>query len=245
MLFPQAWRCSALFTCVSVVSLLGCGSNETSTTLPDVSIAPVPVVQEKVQKVEPLAAVSRFSDPQSVSGTQKIVKNPFPEVVLTTNKGKIRIRLNAEKAPRTVDNFLTNYVATKHYDGTIFHFVDKEFMALGGKYQADFTAKPARLMILNEANNGLKNKRGTIAMARNANMIHSSTCQFYFNLVDNDSLDYLSEDTSANYGYCVFGEVIEGMDVIDQIANSQVQDIPDFVNIPVEPIIILSAEQVN
>ncbi|MGY8768002.1 MAG: peptidylprolyl isomerase [Pirellulales bacterium] len=243
MLFPQAWRYTYIIAVLLVLTLVGCGPRESSTSLPDVSIEPAPEIQ-KTQQVQPLTA-SLFSESESIATEQERFNLPFPEVEFTTNKGTIRMRLNADKAPITVNNFLTNYVAAKHYDGTIFHFVDKEFMALGGIYQTNLAAKSTRSQIQNEANNGLKNKRGTIAMARDANSIHSSTCQFFFNLADNDSLDYLSDDTSANYGYCVFGEVIEGMEVLDQITNAQVQDTPDYAKLPVEPIIILSAKQVK
>lgn len=166
----------------------------------------------------------------------------FPEVILNTTMGTIRLKLDAKKAPATVDNFLTNYVATGHYNGTIFHYVQPKGMILGGLFDATMTPKETRAEIQNEANNGLKNKRGTIAMSRDPNFIHSSTCQFYINCADNSSLDYLGPDDSSSYGYCVFGEVVEGLDVVDAISKAEVD--PNDGR-PSQAIEILSAERVK
>lgn len=169
----------------------------------------------------------------------------FPEVVLMTTKGKIRLKLNAKEAPATVDNFLTNYVATKHYDGTIFHYVQPSGMILGGLFDERMAPKPTRSEILNEATNGLKNVRGTIAMSRDPNFIHSSTCQFFINCADNTSFDHLGLEDSSSYGYCVFGEVVEGMDVVEAISRVSVKSSDGFVNLPEEPVQILSAERIK
>lgn len=169
----------------------------------------------------------------------------FPEVILATSKGKIRLKLNAKEAPATVDNFLTNYVATKHYDGTIFHYVQPDGMILGGLFDESMSPKPTRSEIGNEATNGLKNKRGTIAMSRDPNFIHSSTCQFFINCADNQSFDHIGTDDSSSYGYCVFGEVVEGMDVVDAISKVSVKSSDGFVNLPEEPVRILSAERIK
>ena len=138
-----------------------------------------------------------------------------PKVLMKTTKGDITLELYPDKAPITVENFL-KYVDDKFYDGTIFHRVIEDFMIQGGGYTEDFTEKPSRPPIKNEANNGLKNKRGTIAMAR-TNEPHSATNQFFINHVNNSSLDHTAK-TEEGYGYCVFGKVIQGMDVVDAIA---------------------------
>ena len=137
-----------------------------------------------------------------------------PQVLLETSLGPIVVELDAEKAPATVENFLT-YVREGFYDGTIFHRVIDGFMIQGGGFTADYERKPTHEPIRNEADNGLKNLRGTLAMARTGNP-HSATSQFFINVVDNGFLDH----TGANprgWGYCVFGHVVEGMDVVDSI----------------------------
>ncbi|GAB2883083.1 peptidylprolyl isomerase [Uliginosibacterium flavum] len=135
-----------------------------------------------------------------------------PQVEIATNMGNITLELNADKAPQTVANFL-KYVEDKHYEGTIFHRVIKGFMIQGGGMTADMRQKSMRAPIQNEAKNGLKNDRGTIAMARTSDP-HSATAQFFINTVDNGFLDYPGQD---GWGYCVFGKVTAGMDVVDKI----------------------------
>jgi len=140
-----------------------------------------------------------------------------PIVVVKTNKGSFEIELYPDKAPATVKNFL-DYVDAGHYDGTIFHRVIKDFMIQGGGFVPDGQQKPTKPPVKNEANNGLKNTRGTVAMARTA-VVDSATSQFFVNHGDNAFLDFKSE-TPQGYGYCVFGKVISGMDVVDTIAAS-------------------------
>jgi cyclophilin family peptidyl-prolyl cis-trans isomerase len=169
----------------------------------------------------------------------------YPEVVIKTSQGDVRVRLNAEKSPRTVDNFLCNYADSGFYEQTVFHFVEQGYLVAGGGYTADLKEKQTHTPIPCEANNGLSNKRGTLAMARHPDFAHSATSQFFINLVDNPSLDYRpSEDETVN-GYCVFGEVIEGMDTIDRIAQVAVRDRGDFVKTPAEPILIESISRVK
>lgn len=139
-----------------------------------------------------------------------------PRVRMQTNMGDIVIELNRAKAPKSVENFL-RYVNEGHYDGTIFHRVIPNFMVQGGGYNADFTQKSTHQPIENEANNGLVNKRGTIAMAR-TNDPHSATAQFFINVVDNDFLNFTAPNPRG-WGYTVFGTVVEGMDVADKIAK--------------------------
>jgi peptidyl-prolyl cis-trans isomerase A (cyclophilin A)/peptidyl-prolyl cis-trans isomerase B (cyclophilin B) len=143
-------------------------------------------------------------------------KTTLPVVRLTTSLGPIDIRLDPEAAAVTVRNFL-NYVRSHHYDQTVFHYVEDGKIILGGGYLADGSPKPAGPPILNEAHNGRQNKAGTIAMARDAGVIDSATSQFFINLQDAPHLDH-SGDTPAEYGYCVFGEVIDGLDVARQIS---------------------------
>ncbi len=137
-----------------------------------------------------------------------------PQVVLETNQGKIVLELDEAKAPISVKNFL-RYVDEGHYVGTMFHRVIPDFMVQGGGFTADFKQKPVHEMIKNEADNGLKNLRGTVAMARTG-VVDSATAQFFINTVDNAFLDHRSKD-QAGYGYAVFGKVIEGMDVVEKI----------------------------
>jgi cyclophilin family peptidyl-prolyl cis-trans isomerase len=137
-----------------------------------------------------------------------------PIVNLKTNVGTIVIELNAEKAPETVANFL-DYVNEGFYDGTIFHRVISSFMIQGGGFTQDFKQKKTRDPVKNEADNGLKNMRGTIAMARTSDP-HSATAQFFINVVNNSFLDHTAT-TPSGWGYAVFGKVIKGMDVVDKI----------------------------
>jgi cyclophilin family peptidyl-prolyl cis-trans isomerase len=139
-----------------------------------------------------------------------------PRVRLDTSKGPIVVELDPAKAPETVANFL-QYVKDGHYDGMIFHRVIPGFMIQGGGVTAEFAGKPLRPPIKNEAANGLSNARGTIAMARTSD-VNSATAQFFINLKDNTFLDH-KDDTPRGFGYCVFGKVVKGMDVVDAIAK--------------------------
>ncbi len=161
----------------------------------------------------------------------------FPVVSLFTNLGTIRIQLDLEKAPITGKNFLW-YAGNGHYDGTIIHQVIPGYMALGGGYTEKFEEKPTQFWIRNEAFNGLRNQKGTIAMARRPDQSDSSTCQFFFNLVNNPHLDHISRKNANEYGYCVFGRVIEGMDVLEKMNHLSVDDQGDFPSVPIPAIVI-------
>jgi cyclophilin family peptidyl-prolyl cis-trans isomerase len=165
-----------------------------------------------------------------------------PQVLLKTNKGDITIELFQDKAPISVKNFLS-YADDKFYDGTIFHRVIKGFMVQGGGMTADMHEKSAKPPIKNEAANGLKNKRGTLAMARTPE-INSATCQFFINLVDNAFLDHQSNDPEK-FGYAVFGKVIAGMDVVDAIAGVATGSKGGHQDVPREPITILSVARLE
>ncbi|MBI4915405.1 MAG: peptidyl-prolyl cis-trans isomerase [Acidobacteria bacterium] len=162
-----------------------------------------------------------------------------PRVRIETSKGTIVLELYPEKAPQTVANFL-EYVRTGHYFGTTFHRVIPGFMIQGGHFQSDFQMPPTRPAILNEAANKLKNLRGTIAMARTGDP-NSATDQFFINLKHNDFLDYRN-DTADGIGYCVFGKVVEGMDVVDAIAKVPTGSGGPFPkDVPRPPVVIKGA----
>jgi cyclophilin family peptidyl-prolyl cis-trans isomerase len=169
--------------------------------------------------------------------------NPFPEVEIKTSAGTMRLKLDAEKAPITVSNFLF-YVNRGHYDGTLFHEVYRDFIALAGGFDEKLTPRRADVSIRNEAHHGQKNLRGTVAMARPADGIDSATNQFFINLVDNASLDHVGTEPSQ-YGYCVFGEVISGMEVVETIGKAEVRRTEQFESAPVTPIVIESIRQVK
>lgn len=156
-----------------------------------------------------------------------------------TNMGNIDIALDAEKAPKTVENF-KKYVESGFYNGTIFHRVIKDFMIQGGGMGDDMSRKDGLPPINNEANNGLQNKRGTVAMARTQDP-HSASSQFFINSKDNNFLNFRSEDVNG-WGYCVFGEVVEGMDIVDKISDVETTQRMGHSDVPVEPIIIEKAE---
>ncbi len=158
-------------------------------------------------------------------------------VVLTTNHGKITIELDADKAPKTVENFLS-YVKSGHYDNTIFHRVINGFMIQGGGFEPGMKQKDTQDQIENEADNGLKNDCYTVAMAR-TNDPHSATAQFFINIKDNDFLNYSGPD---NWGYCVFGKVTDGTDVVDAIRKVRTGSKGFHGDVPVEDVIIEKAE---
>ena len=168
-----------------------------------------------------------------------------PIVLLHTSAGDIQIQLFIEKAPRTVDNFLRNYALRQFYDGTVFHHVEAGSMIIGGGYTEQLEPKETRAPVFNESQNALKNTRGMVAMIRDPDNTHSATSQFFINLADNPALDFESDESDAAWGYCVFGEVIAGMDVIDRIAQTSVTQQGDFASVPAEPIIITSIEQIR
>lgn len=158
-------------------------------------------------------------------------------VILTTNHGTIKLELDAEKAPKTVENFLA-YVRAGHYDGTIFHRVIDGFMIQGGGFEPGMKQKPTNDPIENEAKNGLKNEPYTIAMARTS-APHSASAQFFINVKNNSFLDYPGQD---GWGYCVFGKVVEGTDVVDKIKSVKTTRTGMHADVPVENVLIEKAE---
>ena len=163
-------------------------------------------------------------------------------VLFKTNFGDIKIKLFTEEAPKTVENFLT-YVNEGFYDNTIFHRVISNFMIQGGGFEPGMNQKSTKSPIENEAENGLSNKTGTLAMAR-TNDPHSATCQFFINVKDNDFLDF-SAPNAHGFGYCVFAEVVEGMDVVEAIKAVSTGNAGMHQDVPVEDVVIESASVVE
>lgn len=227
-----AWKTNlAIFVVVPLATMVGC--------------------QKGGDSGSPTAAVSGSNGDKGPSSSAGMFlprsdQDPFhPIVEVDTTLGKFTVRLDRERAPITVDNFL-NYVDRHQYDSTIFHQVlrDSPKVILGGGYSANLAAKKTLTPIRNEAHNGLKNRRGTIAMARRADNEDSATSHFFINLADNEVLDHKAR-TPQGYGYCVFGEVTEGLETIDRIGQVPVHDIDKFDRIPAETVTIKSARRVK
>lgn len=182
-----------------------------------------------------LMLFTTFANAESrpADGTESPTDKAMPvEAVISTSKGDITVELYADKAPKTVENFV-QYANDGFYDGTIFHRVINGFMIQGGGFDGDFQRKKTRAPIDNEADNGLQNLRGTIAMARTAEP-HSATAQFFINHKNNKALDYPGRD---GWGYCVFGKVTEGMDVVDAIARTPTGSYKDvYRDVPKETV---------
>jgi peptidyl-prolyl cis-trans isomerase B (cyclophilin B) len=162
-------------------------------------------------------------------------------VILHTNHGDIGIELDADSAPKTVENFL-QYARDGHYDNTLFHRVIGNFMIQGGGMEPGMKQKPTRAPVANEAANGLKNKRYTVAMAR-TNDPHSATAQFFINVADNDFLDFKSPGGNG-WGYCVFGKVVQGQDVVDKIKAVPTGSSGFHQDVPRDDVVIVRAEVV-
>ena len=160
-----------------------------------------------------------------------------PVVEMVTSMGTVKIELYADKAPKTVENFL-QYTKDRFYDGTVFHRVIPGFMVQGGGFSAEMEQKKTREPISNEAQNGLKNETGTLAMARTPNP-HSATAQFFINVAHNEFLNFTGP-TQQGYGYCVFGRVTEGMDVVNKIVATPTGNRSGHQNVPLKPIVIQS-----
>lgn len=223
---------------------IGCGGSAPPASIPASDPASDP--GSEVADVNPAGggAATLSASPSSDVTPSAIEppKNLFPEVVINTSVGAVRVRLNAERAPVTVENFLENYVDRGFYSNTIFHHVDPGYILAGG-YTPELEPKEVRAVIRNEAANGLKNIRGTVTMSRMPDYADSATSQFFINVTPAPSLDY--DEASGNAGYCVFGEVVDGMDVVDQIAKAAVHASGDFPQLPVETIVITSIERVR
>ena len=245
--------------CVLAVSLLvanslGCGQDSPD-AVPKASLSANSSATGGVE--DPLnesaaLAVQLQADEANADSPAVSPESLYPEILIATSLGDIRVRLNAKDAPETVRNFLLDYVDRGFYDQTIVHYVDSGFMMAAGGYGLDAEPKPSRTPIRHEGQGASKNLRGTIAMVRHAEYIHSATSQFFINLADNPSLDYqeaaAGEDESrepAGYGYCVFGEVIEGLDVVDKIGGTPVTDKADLPRTPTTQVVIRKISRIR
>jgi peptidyl-prolyl cis-trans isomerase B (cyclophilin B) len=220
MLASIHMSCRTVFT--SVLLILACNSTVAAAT----------------QQQQPLA-VNASNELAAFAGLLKRSSNPV--VIISTNKGDIVIELFAEEAPQSVRNFLY-YVNSGYYTDTIFHRVIPNFMIQGGGFSESMQKKPGVAdTIQNEADNGLKNERGTLAMARTQDP-HSATSQFFINTKDNDFLDFKAKNNSG-WGYAVFGRVIQGMDIVEAIENSTTTTKSGYQDVPKQAMIIESASQ--
>ena len=216
---------------IAIAGTAGCGSGGGED---DSSSAQNPVTA---------AIAGSGTSPTGAKSTQPTEDPLHPIVLLDTTLGKVTVELDAEKAPLTAGNFL-HYVDEGFYDQTIFHQALPGDIVLGGGYTDDLSEKKPEMPIRNEAHNGLKNTRGTLAMVRRPDSTDSATSQFFFNLADNPRLDYQGR-TEDKYGYCVFGRVIDGMDVIEKIGQVDVEDTPEFPSKPVKTVLIKSARRIR
>ena len=173
-------------------------------------------------------------------GSRAQAAGGHPVIKLQTSLGDIVLELDAEKAPVTVENFV-RYVKDGHYDGTIFHRVIPNFMIQGGGFDADMKQKETRAPIKNEADNGLKNDKYTIAMARTSEP-HSATAQFFINVEDNPELDH-RDDSAEGFGYCVFGKVEDGMDVVDKIRKLKTKAQGEHEAVPLDMVVITNVSR--
>ncbi len=179
----------------------------------------------------PILAAAETTEPQTTE---------YPTVILHTNHGAITLELFEDEAPQSAANFL-QYARDGHYDGTLFHRVIPNFMIQGGGFDTDFQQKPTRDPIENEADNGLANERGTLAMAR-TNDPHSATSQFFINVTDNEFLNHRSKASGQTWGYAVFGRVVDGMDVVEAIRQVDTGRRGMHQDVPVEDVIIERVE---
>ena len=191
-----------------------------------------------------LILVSSCAENNNVAEVEQQKEKVMTKVIIKTSLGDINLELNNEKAPITVENFIS-IAESGYYEGTIFHRVINGFMIQGGGHLEDMTPKDDKLEpIMNEANNGLRNDRGTIAMARTA-YPHSASSQFFINHVDNAFLNFRTSQVEEGWGYAVFGKVTEGLDVVDKIADVQTTSVQGYQDVPVEVIKIVKAEVID
>lgn len=194
--------------------------------------------------IKPLLMATLMIASTGLSAQEASADSSNPQVVLHTNYGDITIELFEDKAPKSVKNFL-QYVDDGFYAGTVFHRVISHFMIQGGGFTQALSQKPTRAPISNEADNKVSNKRGTVAMARTGDP-HSATAQFFINVEDNPYLDHKGKESGRTWGYAVFGQVIDGMDVVDEIRNLKTGPRGPFgSDVPVDDAIIESAERVS
>ncbi len=244
-------RCHFVAASLSMAALLflaGCGGKEaaatasTEETATDVTAAS-PASESTITARSTVAQASYESQP-SIYGNADATPITNPVVILHTSAGDIQIELFMEQAPQSVGNFLDNYVRQGAYENTIFHYVDPKGFILGGGYSAELVHVPTRGSINNESSNGISHERGTVAMSHEPNEPNSGTCEFFINAVENTGLNYQGTAPDQR-GYCVFGRVTQGMEIVDQIAAAAVEPKEGFDNLPAEAIVIQSVEEVK
>jgi len=222
-----AWKRSWAVVALALLLAVGCNKGETA---PGVT-ATVPGPSEAGRSPLP--------------GETRVPEEPHrPVVHIDTTLGTLTVELDVDRAPVTVKNFLW-YASNGTYQQTIFHQVVPGYVAIAGGYDATGQPRPTHIEIRNEAGNSLKNKRGTIAMARRPDVIDSSTSQFFFNLADNPHLDQKGSHSAEEFGYCVFGRVTDGMEVLDRISSAEVTDKEGFPSTPASPIVVKSISRVK
>jgi cyclophilin family peptidyl-prolyl cis-trans isomerase len=241
---------AAALSLVSVLCLAGCGGKEASSTAstegsaPEVTETAASSGATATNAGTPAASTINYASQPSIYGAAETTPIANPVVILHTSAGDIQMELFMEQAPQTVGNFLDNYARQGAYDNTIFHYVDPKGFILGGGYTADLASKPTRGGINNESKNGLSHERGTLAMSRDEKDPHSATCEFFINVVDNTALNYQG-DAPDQRGYCVFGRVTQGMEIVDSIAAAATAPKEGFDNLPAKAIVIQSVEEVK
>jgi peptidyl-prolyl cis-trans isomerase A (cyclophilin A) len=227
---------SILFSSLlALLALGGCGKSSADKT----AETPADAAQQRATNAKTASAVAAT---QPVPSLPKPID---PMIVLHTSQGDVTIKLYQEKAPRTVENFLRGYAERGFYEQTIFHHVEPGQMIIAGGYTADLQRKAPRAPIYNESKNGLSNRRGTIAMIRDADAPHSATSEFFINLADNPDFDFKSAEEDDVPGYCVFGEVVQGMETIDRIAQLPTSTLGDFAKVPSPPVTIARVERLQ
>lgn len=240
---------ASAFILASLMFLVGCGGKEVasgSSEEPSPEVTPASTDTKATAKnatPAPVATINYEAQP-SIYGSATASPIVNPVVVLHTSAGDIQIELLMEQAPQTVGNFLDNYARPGAYENTIFHYVDPKGFILGGGYTADLTAKPVRGGIYNESNNRVSHERGTVAMSHEPSDPNSANRQFFINVVDNTGLDYQGNEPDQR-GYCVFGRVTQGMEIVDQIAAAAIAPQEGFDNLPEKPIEIQSVEELK
>jgi peptidyl-prolyl cis-trans isomerase A (cyclophilin A) len=227
-------RCMSVLMVLLVLavfaSLAGCNKSG-----PAHSAATSTVSSSPAAEVSPAAAAKREDPAPTVD----------PIVVLHTTQGDITLKLFADKAPRTVENFLRGYAERGFYDQTIFHHVERGRMVIAGGYTPELARKPTRAPVYNESRNGLSNRRGTVAMIREPDSPHSATSEFFVNLTDNPEFDFKTADDDDVPGYCVFGEIVAGMDVVDRIAQLPTASRGEFPKLPSPAVSITTVQRLQ
>ena len=229
----RLWTVSAIL--LAAIAVSGCGKSTAE------KVGNAPSEGESATSTAALPAASA-AVPRPSAPSQKPID---PMIVLHTSQGDITLKLFTDKAPRTVENFLRNYAERGFYNETIFHHVEPGQMIIAGGYTADLQRKQPRAPIYNESRNGLQNRRGTVAMIRDSESPHTATSEFFINLADNPVFDFKEADDNEEPGYCVFGEIVSGMEVIDRIAQLPTASMGDFAKVPSPPVTIAGVERLQ